>query len=110
MGSRHHRHLRRRFGNPCRNIAGLYRSSSDARVVHHDFGIHLVFVVILIMCIVAGVLAAILPARRAARLNVLGAIAHSNVSRPSTSQRSQSFLRERHLASLTLLRSDGSPT
>jgi len=43
-----------------------------------DFGIPLGnFVVILIMCIVAGVLAAILPARRAARLNVLDAIAHS---------------------------------
>ena len=43
-----------------------------------DFGIPVGnFVFILIMCIVAGVLAAILPARRAARLNVLDAIAHS---------------------------------
>jgi len=43
-----------------------------------DFGIPVGnFVVILIMCIVVGVLAAILPARRAARLNVLDAIAHS---------------------------------
>ena len=43
-----------------------------------DFGIPVGnFVVILIMCIVAGVLAAILPARRAARLNILDAIAHS---------------------------------
>ena len=43
-----------------------------------DFGIPVSnFVFILIMCIVAGVLAAILPARRAARLNVLDAIAHS---------------------------------
>ncbi len=43
-----------------------------------DFGIPVGnFVLILIMCIVAGVLAAILPARRAARLNVLDAIAHS---------------------------------
>ena len=43
-----------------------------------DFGIPVGnFVFILVMCIVAGVLAAILPARRAARLNVLDAIAHS---------------------------------
>ena len=43
-----------------------------------DFGIPVGnFVIILVMCIVAGVLAAILPARRAARLNVLDAIAHS---------------------------------
>jgi putative ABC transport system permease protein len=43
-----------------------------------DFGIPVGnFAVILIMCIVAGVLAAILPARRAARLNILDAIAHS---------------------------------
>ncbi|MED5551286.1 MAG: FtsX-like permease family protein, partial [Actinomycetota bacterium] len=43
-----------------------------------DFGIPVGnFVIILVMCIVAGVLAAILPARRAARLNILDAIAHS---------------------------------
>ena len=43
-----------------------------------DFGIPVRnFVIILVMCIVAGVLAAILPARRAARLNILDAIAHS---------------------------------
>ena len=43
-----------------------------------DFGIPVGnFVIILVMCIIAGVLAAILPARRAARLNILDAIAHS---------------------------------
>ena len=43
-----------------------------------DFGIPVSnFVIILVMCIIAGVLAAILPARRAARLNILDAIAHS---------------------------------
>ena len=43
-----------------------------------DFGIPVGnFVIILVMCAAAGVLAAILPARRAARLNVLDAIAHS---------------------------------
>ena len=43
-----------------------------------DFGIPVDnFVIILVMCIIAGVLAAILPARRAARLNILDAIAHS---------------------------------
>ena len=43
-----------------------------------DFGIPVGnFVIILVMCIVAGVLAAILPARRAARLNILDAVAHS---------------------------------
>ena len=42
-----------------------------------DFGVpYGNFVVIVAMCAVAGVLAAILPARRAARLNVLDAIAH----------------------------------
>ena len=43
-----------------------------------DFGIPVGnFVIILVMCIVVGVLAAILPARRAARLNILDAVAHS---------------------------------
>jgi putative ABC transport system permease protein len=42
-----------------------------------DFGVpYGNFVVIVALCAVAGVLAAILPARRAARLNILDAIAH----------------------------------
>ena len=43
-----------------------------------DFGIpYGNFVIIVAMCAIAGVFAAILPARRAGRLNVLDAIAHS---------------------------------
>jgi putative ABC transport system permease protein len=43
-----------------------------------DFGIPFAnFALIVVMCVVAGVFAAILPARKAARLDVLDAIAHS---------------------------------